>query len=176
MKLLKGALLALGTLIVAGGLFVASGIYDVGADSPHTRPVEWLLQVLRERSTDAHGDDIKVPPLDDAKLIAEGAEHYGAMCAGCHLGPGVADNEFRVGLYPKPPLLYQQHDEEAGEQFWIIKHGIKFTAMPAWGATHDDQKLWAMVAFLQKLPKLTPEQYAQLTAHAEDRHEHDQPH
>ena len=172
MNMLKGALLALLVLIVAGGAYIASGIYDVGADSPHARPVEFLLEALRERSTDAHGDDIKVPPLDDAKLVAEGAQHYGAMCEGCHLGPGVADNEFRIGLYPKPPLLFKQHDEEAGEQFWIIKHGIKFTAMPAWGPTHSDQIIWGMVAFLQKLPSLTPEQYAQMTANAKDEHEH----
>jgi mono/diheme cytochrome c family protein len=172
MKLLKGALLALGLIILAGGLYIASGLYDVGADSPHTRPVELLLEVLRERSTDVRGDGIKAPPLEDAGLIAEGAQHYGAMCAGCHLGPGVADNEFRVGLYPRPPLLYQQKDAEAGEQFWIIKHGIKFTAMPAWGPSHNDQAIWGMVAFLQKLPKLTPEQYAQMTANAQEQHEH----
>jgi ketosteroid isomerase-like protein len=41
------------------------------------------------------------------------------------------------------------------------------TAMPAWGATHDDQRIWAMVAFLQKLPSLTPEQYQILTARGE---------
>lgn len=172
MNLFKAMLLLIGITLLAGGLFIASGIYDVGADSPHTRPVELLLQVLRERSTDAHGDDVRVPPLDDARLIAQGAQHYGAMCDGCHLGPGVADNEFRLGLYPKPPLLYQQQNGEAGEQFWIIKHGIKFTAMPAWGLSHNDQAIWAMVAFLQKLPKLTPEQYAQMTAHAADEHEH----
>jgi len=39
--------------------------------------------------------------------------------------------------------------------------------MPAWGPTHNDQRIWAMVAFLQKLPDLTPEQYQILTARDE---------
>ena len=51
--------------------------------------------------------------------------------------------------------------------FWIVKHGIKASGMPSWGPTHDDQRIWAMVAFLQKLPQLTPEQYQILTARDE---------
>lgn len=172
MKLLKAVLLVLAVLLAGGGLFIASGIYDVGADSPHTRPVELLLEALRARSTDAHGDAVQVPPLGDPQLAAEGAEHYAAMCSGCHLAPGMAETELRAGLYPKPPLLYRQQGEEPGEQFWIIKHGIKFTGMPAWGPTHDDQAIWGLVAFLQKLPALSAAQYAQMTAHAADEHEH----
>lgn len=158
--------------LVGGGLYIWSGSYDIGADAPHSRPVELLIEALRERSIDSHADEVKVPALDDRKLIAEGAEHYAAMCTGCHLAPGMDENEIRPGLYPKPPLLYQQSHENPAEQFWVIKHGIKFTAMPAWGATHDDQAIWGMVAFLQKLPSLGPEQYAQMTAHAGEEHEH----
>ncbi|HEY2426011.1 MAG TPA: cytochrome c, partial [Pseudolabrys sp.] len=55
--------------------------------------------------------------------------------------------------------------------FWAIKHGIKLTAMPAWGTTHDNTAIWNIVAFLQKLPDLTPEQYTSLTAAAEHDHE-----
>jgi len=79
-----------------------------------------------------------------------------------------------IGLYPKPPNLVsedidEEYDHESGyakarEQFWIIKHGIKASGMPAWRLTHDDQRIWAMVAFVQKLPELTPEEYQILTA------------
>ena len=56
--------------------------------------------------------------------------------------------------------------EEAAiqRQFWIIKHGIKASGMPAWGPTHSDERIWKMVAFLQSLPSLTPDQYQILTA------------
>jgi len=43
-----------------------------------------------------------------------------------------------------------------------VKHGIKITGMPAWGVTHSDKPLWDVVAFLQKLPELTPDQYRTL--------------
>jgi len=69
----------------------------------------------------------------------------------------------RTGLYPQPPNLAEDGIDNPGEAFWIIKHGIKMSAMPAWGKTHTDAQLWAVVAFLDKLPKMTPAQYAEAT-------------
>jgi mono/diheme cytochrome c family protein len=93
------------------------------------------------------------------------------MCTGCHLAPGMDDSEIRHGLNPRPPNLTRFAPDPA-EAFWIIKHGIRMTGMPAWGPTHDDQKIWAMVAYLQKQPKMSAGEYQQLTANAEE-HEHD---
>lgn len=59
----------------------------------------------------------------------------------------------------------------AARQFLIIKHGIKMSAMPAWGKTHDDATIWTIVAFLQQLPTLTPEQYGEVTKASESTHE-----
>jgi hypothetical protein len=93
----------------------------------------------------------------------------------------MADNELRPGLYPHPRnLADHRHDAEqdplaahtsAARQFWIIKHGIKMTGMPAWGKTHDDTTIWTIVAFLQRLPTLTPEQYREITQGSEAVHE-----
>jgi len=43
---------------------------------------------------------------------------------------------------------------------------VKMTGMPAWGVTHDDELLWDLVAFVRKLPKLTPKQYETLVKNA----------
>ena len=176
MKTLKAALFLVLLAVIGGGLFVYSGAYDIGADAPHTPLVYDILETLRDRSVEKHAAGIQVPPLDDPALIADGAEHYAAMCSGCHLAPGLDDSEIRPGLYPQPPELYKQKGENPAQQFWVIKHGIKLTAMPAWGPTHDDHKIWGMVAFLQKLPTLTPQQYAQMTANAGEEHEHHEHH
>jgi hypothetical protein len=48
----------------------------------------------------------------------------------------------------------------------VLKHGIKMSAMPAWGGSHDDATIWSMVAFLQKLPDLSPKQYKEIVARA----------
>jgi mono/diheme cytochrome c family protein len=165
----------IGAAFAAIGIFVVvvlavaaaialSGTYNVAADSTHMALTRTILGFVRERSIDVRAEDIKVPPLGDPKMIADGAADYDAMCTGCHLAPGVAENEMRPGMDPKPPLLAARGDANPGEDFWIVKHGIKMTAMPAWGITHSDAEIWNMVAFLQKLPKLSPAQYRALAA------------
>ena len=144
-------------------LFIYSGVYDMGADAPHWRPVFALMDLLRERSIVAHARGIEVPPLDTPELIAEGAEHYAAMCSGCHLAPGKGNSEIRAGLYPQPPNLSMHTLADPAEAFWVIKHGIKMTAMPAWGASHDDTAIWGLVAFINKLPSLSEAQYVAIT-------------
>ncbi|MBT2142914.1 MULTISPECIES: c-type cytochrome [unclassified Rhodanobacter] len=155
----------LGILAIGGGVFVYSGLYDMGADAPHTRPVFAVMQAMRERSIEVHSKDIQVPNLNDEQLILKGAGQYAAMCTECHLKPGGKDSEIRPGLYPRPPNLSQVRVAPK-EAFWVIKHGIKMSAMPAWGLSHDDPTIWSMVAFLQKLPDLTPAQYRDMVAKA----------
>ena len=145
--------------------FAYSGIYDIGADSHHTKPVAKLIGVLVDHSVERRAKDLTLPNLDDPTLILKGAGQYAAMCTGCHLAPGMAENEIRPGLYPRPPNL-SKFAPGAREAFWVIKHGIKMSAMPAWGATHDDPTIWSMVAFLQKMHAMTPEQYKDIVARA----------
>lgn len=153
-------------LSVGVGIFVYTGAYNVAADDHHTRPVSALLQVVRERAITARARDLAVPSnLGNPELVLKGAGQYAAMCEDCHLKPGKNNSEIRVGLYPHPPDL--AHNRIApGHAFWVIKHGIKMTAMPAWGLNHDDDTIWSIVAFLQILPKLSPDQYRDLVKRA----------
>jgi mono/diheme cytochrome c family protein len=150
--------LALGAVV-----FVGSGVYNIGADDHHTRIVLTIIEQLRNRSIAVRAHGIEVPNLDDPKNIAAGAQHYAALCIGCHLAPGVTKSEVRAGLYPHPPNLAQEEVDDAQRAFWIIKHGIKMSAMPAWGRSLDDAAIWDVVAFLQRMPGMTPEAYQQLS-------------
>ena len=132
-----------------------------------------IMETVRSRSIAARAKDIQPPPLDDATLIATGAGHYAAMCSGCHLAPGEKESEIRVGLYPKPPDLTKHVHASPAEEFWVIKRGIKMSGMSAWGVTHDDPSIWGLVAFLQKLPELGPDQYQEIVSKkAEVQHKH----
>lgn len=153
--------------IVAFFAFAFSGSYQVGADVPHWAATRWAIGLVREHAVEHRMADIKVPPLNDPALIKLGAEHYSEMCVECHLAPGVQQSELREGLYPEPPNLTRFAPDPAAA-FWIIKHGLKMTAMPAWGKSHDDHKIWAMVAYLQQQPKLTAAEFKALTADAQD--------
>jgi mono/diheme cytochrome c family protein len=163
---------SIAALVAATGAFLYFGVYNIAADAPHTRPVYTLLEKLRDRSIAVHARGIQ-PPADLAspQRIAVGAGLYNEMCSGCHLGPGVEPSEMSRGLYPQAPVLAEIQDLTAGQQFWVIKHGVKLSAMPAWGKTHPDPLIWDMVAFVRKLPGMTPEAYKRLVASAPADHD-----
>ncbi len=175
MKMLK--LLLLLTVLAVGttATIMYSGIVDVAADEPHSDFVYWLLEETRENAIKKAAQNIDVPDLSDAELLLTGGADYEFMCSSCHLAPGQKESDMSVGLYPAPPNLTLTAESHKGHEhgddtqadrnnFWVIKHGIKASGMPAWGKTHDDQRIWAMVAFIKRLPTLTPEQYQILTA------------
>ncbi len=173
-------------LLLLGGIgglgFLYSGLYPVAATDPHYDVTYWALETLRERSIARAASDIDVPDLSDPELLLSGGADYNEMCAGCHLKPGLRETDFTLGLYPSPPDLtlspdqhdhahpFGDHDPEDAlrRQFWIIKHGIKASGMPAWGLTHSDDRIWAMVAFLQQLPAMDEMQYDIVTTRDEE--------
>lgn len=169
MKLIKIAVAVVVLLLVAGLGFVYGGVFNVAADDPHWGLTQRLLEATRDHSIASGARGVEVSPkLNDRTTIAAGAQEYAEMCTGCHLAPGMKDTEMRTGLYPKPPNLSAPGAHRSpAETFWVIKHGLKMTGMPAWGLTHDDQRIWTMAAFVQKLPGMSPSQYQSLIEQGE---------
>jgi len=154
---------ALAVLVLGGVAFIGSGVYNIGADDHHTKLVLAIIEQLRDRSIVAHSNSIEAHYVEDPQRIALGAQRYAALCVGCHLAPGVTKSDIRQGLYPHPPNLAQEELQQAQRAFWIVKHGIKMSAMPAWGKSLDDETIWDVVAFVRKMPDMTPETYQQLS-------------
>lgn len=164
MPSLAFTLLAVAVIAGAGAITVYLGLYNIAADAPHSRLTYSVIETFREQSIAARSGSIAVPAdLAAPARIASGAGLYTEMCSGCHLAPGMEKTEMSQGLYPQAPILFKGSDRSASEQFWIIKHGIKMTAMPAWGKTHDDRLIWDMVAFIRQLQSLSPAQYQAMT-------------
>ena len=150
------------TLVVVVGVGLAgaiglayTGLYDVAASSPHSGFLNWLLSTTSHASVERRARDIEVPNLERSALILAGINDFKGMCAGCHGAPGQDPEAMGQGLNPPAPDLAEAAAEmTAAELFWITKNGIKMTGMPAWGASHDDNALWPVVAFLTQLPNL----------------------
>jgi mono/diheme cytochrome c family protein len=146
------------TTALAAGLFAVSGLYNFAADEPHFPLVTATLETMREKSIETRAAKLVVPDLSEQGSIVKGAGNYAAMCASCHLAPGVESSELSRGLYPQPPNLTKEK-VDAAHAFWVIKHGVKASGMPAWGKSMDDESIWSLVAFLQKLPQMDDPQY-----------------
>ncbi len=156
----------LGVIVVVG--FAYSGLYDVGATSPHGELANWVLSTTMHASVDRRAKDIDVPNLDNEALQLAGINDFDAMCAPCHGAPGRDPEAMGQGLNPPAPDLKESAAHStAAELFWVTKHGIKMTGMPAWGASHDDEALWPVVAFMTVLPTLSADAYQSMLASAE---------
>lgn len=156
--------LAVLALIGFGILFVATtGIYSVAASSSHFAIVRWFLQFGMTNSVQTHAAFIEAPNLKNEDQIQLGAAHFHSVCAPCHGAPGLRANPANKDMLPSPPALETHVSEwRDRELFWIVKHGIKYTGMPAWPAQHRDDEIWDLVAFLRKLPELNTEDYRTL--------------
>jgi mono/diheme cytochrome c family protein len=172
MKAVRQLIIATGIGILGIAVFIYSGTFNIAADDPHWPFTVKLLDVLRDRSVTLPSDAITPPDLSKETSIRLGAGNYDAMCTACHLRPGVEESELSLGLYPKPPPWREIGKVDSRDSFWIIKHGIKMSGMPAWGKSMSDEHIWNIVAFLQKLPELTPDTYRELVASSEG-HKHD---
>lgn len=200
------ALGVVSAIVAAGAIgagLVGTGAISGAASEPHHPAVFRLLEFARERAIARASAGVVVPAdLAEAHRVRRGAGNYAAMCVQCHLAPGATTSELREGLSPQPPDLTHPTADSApnvaARRFWVIKHGIKASAMPAWsrGGLTDDN-IWDLVALLAVLPAMDAAAYRATVAAsaghvhgsvpmapqndshphgAETHHSHDKPH
>jgi len=164
-KVLATVLTLIVLLVTVTAVLLFSGIYNVAASQEHTDIVSAMLGRIKDQSIRKHSTQVTPPDLDDDSLVTSGAAAYDEMCATCHGAPGREPSYIGKGLNPKPPELGHSVAEFTQEElFWIVKHGIKMTGMPAFGATHTDEQLWPVIGFLTALPTTDSEQYDELVS------------
>ncbi len=176
------AVLLMGLVILASALYIWSGSYNIAATEPHFEFVRRGLATIRDRSIQVRAAKTKAQHLESATTTS-GLRAYHGLCSICHSGPGLEASPIREGLNPKPPLLSSESVQRRSdvELFWIVKHGIKMTGMPAFGPTHHDMELWQIVGFLRRLPRIKAEEYGMMLkaggeGEADDHgHSHPQP-
>jgi mono/diheme cytochrome c family protein len=163
MKVLITVLVVLAVFFVFGLFMIFSGVYNISTNNHDNRLMNWALDTAMTNSVKNHADGIQAPNLDNPDMVREGAGHYHDNCIGCHGAPGVEPGEMAKGLWPEAPKLADEVLPWTPSQaFWLVKNGIKFTAMPAWGPSHSDPQLWTIVAFLQRVHTMSPAEYKSL--------------
>ncbi len=146
-----------------GFLGAASGVVPIRASAGHWPITRWFLDFSMARSVSTHTLGMEVPRLDDRALIVKGAGAYDLTCRGCHGSPDLPHPRVARAMLPEPRYLPNVvHEWSARELFYIVKHGVKFTGMPAWPSQHRDDEVWAVVAFLLEFPKLDTAAYQRL--------------
>jgi mono/diheme cytochrome c family protein len=174
-KVLLTILIIMAVQAVGLVIVVFRGAYDVSTSNHDNSLINWWLSRGAIRSVRHHARRLTAPPLDNPAMIQEGFKHYDDMCVQCHGAPGKDPDEIAQGLWPAAPNLAKTATHWTPAQiFWITKYGIKFSAMPGWGASHKDETLWAITAFIEKLPQLSAADYQQMETNTVKNSEHDE--
>jgi len=167
--LLFGWLAGLATVGVVGGVFALlvmfGGVYDTSATKPHLKIVAWAVHHTMISAVGRRADDAQAPKAITPPMVAAGARVYQARCAACHGAPGMARADWARAMLPTPPFLLDARARwTPGALYKIVHDGVKMTAMPAWGEVESAQHIAQVVAFLQAMPKVSPEAYRRITA------------
>jgi mono/diheme cytochrome c family protein len=168
MKFIGGFVVGLIAVAAAALLIMYTGSYNVAASVPDNPIVEWFLSNTMIHSVINRAKSVKAPEQLTDKQAQAGFLIYKDTCVYCHGAPGRDPADIAKGLNPDPPDLSDAAgDMTSGELFWIIKNGIKMSGMASYAKVHNDDEIWNVVAFVQRLPKMTPEEYRRLEKEAQ---------
>lgn len=145
-------------VLLAGGFYVYAhlGFIDPGADarvsSFETNQAMAALDRSIERRAPAASD--AVAP-DEANVTA-GMRLFQSNCAGCHGDVNHPESPLAESFYPRAPQFrHEKPDMAVNENFFVIKHGIRWSGMPAWKQSLSDRQIWQVCAFLSQMDKLS---------------------
>ena len=157
--------LILAVIVIGAAIAYAySGHYDISVGSGHTPWTGWYLETLRHRAIETRAAEIDVPDLEGAEMFESGAVVYDQNCSGCHGRPG---REPSNSFEPRPPALTRGEPDPA-QVFWVVRNGIKMSAMPRIGENRvSDEQVWQVAAFLQDASRLTEGEYRELVEEPE---------
>jgi len=152
---------------IGAAVFFLGGFYNVAATAEDPAIVRWALIQTRTASINRHAIDQPPANINDAQTVQAGAKAFAEhRCVNCHGAPGVTWLKYSEGLNPDPPDLKKVVDEITPAQlFWVVKNGINMTGMPSFQlAGVKDEEIWAIVAFLKKLPTVSETDYKAWTS------------
>jgi thiosulfate dehydrogenase len=133
------------------------GYVDFAADQKPSLVETRFAMAAVDASTERRAPETKNPVAPTDENLAAGAKLYLDHCSGCHSVPSNPETEFARSFYPPVPAFFKNAPDMAeNETFYIIGHGIRWTGMPAWNHTLNDQQIWQVVTFLSHIEKLPP--------------------
>ena len=162
---MKSILIFLGgiifTLIVLAGVgyfAIISGMVPANADSKPSALETWIAQAALHAAIERDTKGLSNPIQPSDENLITGVHLYAANCAICHGASDAKPSNLAQGFYIEAPQLAKDgvEDDPEAVSFWIVKHGIRFTAMPSFTTTLQDEEIWKIAMFLRQMDKLLP--------------------
>ena len=151
--------------IIVGAIALAAAVYgyarlgflDLRADQNPSAMEERIVGQAMDESTERHAPQQKNPLEPTPENLLAGARLYRGKCSDCHGSPVNPTSDYGMSFYPRAPqFMKQAPDMPDHENFYLIKHGVRWTAMPSWGNIMTDSEIWQVVLVLHHFEKLPP--------------------
>jgi thiosulfate dehydrogenase len=155
---LGGIIFTLLMLAVVGYFAVKAGVVPANADSKPAALENWVANTALDAALDRDTKGLKNPIQQSDQNLITGVHLYAENCAICHGASDAKPSNPAQGFYIEAPQLAKDGVEEDPEaaSFWKVKHGIRFTAMPSFTTTLQDEEIWKIAMFLSQMDKLPP--------------------
>jgi mono/diheme cytochrome c family protein len=169
LALIWAAITLLGVIALAVALTILWS-HGFGSRSEPSNMESSIAMKVLDSSVPAKYEKMSSPLSVDTINLIEAGGLYQQQCAVCHADNGSGDPKFHGIMSPRPTDLRSEDTQEMsdGELYWVIKNGIRWSGMPAFGDPGDgDERAWKMVAYVRHLPKLTPAEAQQVLQQSE---------
>jgi mono/diheme cytochrome c family protein len=152
----RGAVLTSLVALIVFGIVVVAFQFNLSAIPEPGRMESYIAGKLRHTwaSRDSYRDQIPPAPPNLYASVEEGDKLYGTECADCHGLDGKAPTDTGRWMYPRAANLVSPETQRYSDRelFWIVKNGIRFSGMPAFGKVETEEHIWNLVHYLRKLP------------------------
>jgi mono/diheme cytochrome c family protein len=173
-------------LVIACSVFAVSrfGLYPIGADNPPGVLERTLAARAMDRYAEKHKPAGDNPVQPTVANLTEGAKEYEEHCAFCHGGAKATASPMQNKFNPPTPQMIESiPDADDAWLFWVTKHGVRMTGMPAWDGVLSDDEMWKIIAFIKHSDQLPPEVQAawqkmastpgEIEEHTPEQHRHE---
>jgi len=148
---IAGVVVTLLVLFVGGYFYATTGHLDPRAagNSPSGFEIRTASKSLDEW-VDQHAPKQANPFQPTMDNIMDGSMTYDKHCALCHGSLTKPTSPLQSKFYPPvPQLMTRTPDDPDGNLFYVIKYGVRYTAMPGWSGVLSDDDIWKTVTFIK---------------------------
>ena len=155
---LGGIIFTLIVLVGVGYFAVKTGIVPANADSKPLALESWVANTALGAALEHNAKGLRNPIQPTDENLITGVHLYAENCAICHGASDAKPSNPAQGFYIEAPQLAKDgvEDDPEAASFWVVKHGIRFTAMPSFTTTLQDEEIWKIAMFLKQMDKLPP--------------------
>ena len=158
-KFVFGFVVGIGLLLLAGYLFATRGSFFMGTKGGPLPMERFIAHKALAASIGQSSQEQSPFPADEINLLA-GAHVFQQNCAGCHGKLDQPASAMSKKFYPHVPQLLPPGngvtDDPVGTTHWVVKNGIRFSAMPSFEGTLTEAEIWQVSLFLRNADKLPP--------------------